>query len=162
MRDMTEIHFGNSTCQVEGEIVPVAEMNLGQGDSVYFEHHVLLWKDDQVPMTVMPLAGGMVKRSLAGMPSYHQHGARAGQRGLLAGRHRRTGGNALAPRHGAGRARARLRACLAPYLVFLCARYRGCATSSSAGKEPSWTASSPAMSLACCCCTATATSLSAS
>src|ERR687887_1201799 len=44
LRDMTEIHFGNSTCQVEGEIVPVAEMNMAQGDSVYFEHHVLLWK----------------------------------------------------------------------------------------------------------------------
>src|SRR3954451_23649972 len=67
IRDMTEIHFGNSTCQVEGEIVPVAEMNLAQGDAVYFEHHVLLWKDDSVGMSVMPLQGG-VKRALAGMP----------------------------------------------------------------------------------------------
>jgi uncharacterized protein (AIM24 family) len=67
IRDMTEIHFGSSTCQVEGEIVPVAEISLGQGDSVFFEHHVLLWKDDRTPMTVMPLQGGM-KRALAGMP----------------------------------------------------------------------------------------------
>src|SRR5215831_6669467 len=67
IRDMTEIHFGRSTCQVEGEIVPVAEISLGQGDSVFFEHHVLLWKDDRTPMTVMPLQGGM-KRALAGMP----------------------------------------------------------------------------------------------
>lgn len=67
IRDMTEIHFGNSTCQVEGEIVPVAEINLAQGDAVFFEHHVLLWKDDNVPMTVMPLQGG-VKRAFAGMP----------------------------------------------------------------------------------------------
>jgi len=67
IRDMTEIQFGRSTCQVEGEIVPVAEISLGQGDSVYFEHHVLLWKDDRTPMTVMPLQGGM-KRALAGMP----------------------------------------------------------------------------------------------
>ena len=67
IRDMTEIHFGLSTCQVEGEIVPVAEINLGQGDAVFFEHHVLLWKDDQTPMSVMPLQGG-VKRALAGMP----------------------------------------------------------------------------------------------
>ena len=29
IKDMTEIHFGQSTCQVEGEIVPVAEINLG-------------------------------------------------------------------------------------------------------------------------------------
>src|SRR5437868_868828 len=67
IRDMTEIQFGNSTCQVEGEIVPVGEINLGAGDSIYFEHHVLLWKDDNVPLTVLPLQGGM-KRAFAGMP----------------------------------------------------------------------------------------------
>ncbi len=67
LRDMTEIRFSNSTCQVEGEIVPVAEMSLAQGDGVYFEHHVMLWKNDQVPMTVIPMQG-MAKRALAGMP----------------------------------------------------------------------------------------------
>jgi uncharacterized protein (AIM24 family) len=67
IKDMTEIHFGESTCQVEGEIVPVAEINLGQGDAVFFEHHVLLWKDETTRMSVMPLSGG-VKRALAGMP----------------------------------------------------------------------------------------------
>ena len=67
IKDMTEIHFGNSTCQVEGEIVPVAEINLAQGDTVYFEHHVMLWKDQHVAMTVMQMPGGM-KRALAGMP----------------------------------------------------------------------------------------------
>ena len=67
LRDLTEIHFGNSICQVDGEIVPVAECNLAQGDSIYFEHHTMLWKDEQVPMSVMPLGGGM-KRALAGMP----------------------------------------------------------------------------------------------
>ena len=67
IKDMTEIHFGVSTCQVEGEIVPVAEINLGQGDSIYFEHHVLLWKDENVPLGVLPLTGGM-RRALAGMP----------------------------------------------------------------------------------------------
>src|SRR5215475_11373323 len=67
LRDMTEIQFGSSTCQVEGEIVPVAEINLGAGDSIFFEHHVLLWKDDATRMSVLPLTGG-VKRALAGMP----------------------------------------------------------------------------------------------
>jgi uncharacterized protein (AIM24 family) len=67
LRDMTEIQFGASTCQVEGEIVPVAEINLGHGDSVFFEHHVLLWKDDATRMSVLPLTGG-VKRALGGMP----------------------------------------------------------------------------------------------
>ncbi len=67
LKDMTEFHFAHSTCQVEGEIVPVAEIALAQGDAVYFEHHVLLWKEPTVPMTVMQLPGGM-KRMLAGMP----------------------------------------------------------------------------------------------
>jgi uncharacterized protein (AIM24 family) len=67
IRDMTEIHFGSSTCQVEGEIVPVAEINLGQGDSIFFEHHVMLWKDEQVPLGVMQLSGGL-QRAFAGMP----------------------------------------------------------------------------------------------
>lgn len=67
IKDMTEIRFGGSTCQVEGEIVPVAEINLAPGDSIFFEHHVLLWKDDATPMSVMSLQGG-IKRALAGMP----------------------------------------------------------------------------------------------
>jgi uncharacterized protein (AIM24 family) len=67
IRDMTEIHFGNSTCQVEGEIVPVAEINLSPGDAIFFEHHVMLWKDESVPLTLMTLSGGF-KRAFAGMP----------------------------------------------------------------------------------------------
>jgi uncharacterized protein (AIM24 family) len=67
IRDMTEIHFSNSTCQVEGEIVPVAEINLSPGDAIFFEHHVMLWKDGTVPLTLMPLSGGL-KRAFGGMP----------------------------------------------------------------------------------------------
>jgi uncharacterized protein (AIM24 family) len=64
---MTEIHFGDSVCQVEGEVVPVADMNLAAGDAVFFEHHVLLWKDESVGMSVMSTPGG-AKRALGGMP----------------------------------------------------------------------------------------------
>ncbi|MDQ2839941.1 MAG: AIM24 family protein [Acidobacteriota bacterium] len=67
IRDMTEIHFNSSTCQVEGEIVPTAEINLGAGDSIFFEHHVMLWKDEHLPLSVMSLSGGL-KRVFAGMP----------------------------------------------------------------------------------------------
>jgi uncharacterized protein (AIM24 family) len=67
IRDMTEIHFGASTCQVEGEIVPVAEINLAPNDAIFFEHHVMLWKDELVPLSVLQLAGGL-KRAFAGMP----------------------------------------------------------------------------------------------
>jgi uncharacterized protein (AIM24 family) len=67
LRDMTELRFGSSTCQVEGEIVPVAEITLGPRDSIFFEHHVMLWKDQNVALGVMALQGG-IKRALAGMP----------------------------------------------------------------------------------------------
>jgi len=67
LRDMTEFSFSNSTCQVEGEIVPVAEIHLGANDSVFFEHHIMLWKDDNVPLSVLQLPGGL-KRAFAGMP----------------------------------------------------------------------------------------------
>jgi uncharacterized protein (AIM24 family) len=67
LRDMTEFRFSRSTCQVEGELVPVAEIALGQQDWVYFEHHVMLWKDEMVPLTAMPTGGGW-RRTLGGMP----------------------------------------------------------------------------------------------
>jgi uncharacterized protein (AIM24 family) len=67
LRDMTEFRFSSSTCQVEGELVPVAEIALAPGDAVFFEHHVLLWKEPAVPMAAMNTGGGM-KRTLGGMP----------------------------------------------------------------------------------------------
>ena len=67
LKDMTEFQFGDSVCQVEGDIVPVAEVNLANGDSLYFEHHVLLWKDSATPLSTLALQGGL-KRVLAGMP----------------------------------------------------------------------------------------------
>jgi len=67
LRDMTEFRFSGSTCQVEGELVPVAEISLHPQDGVYFEHHVLLWKDETVPLSSLNTGGGM-KRSIGGMP----------------------------------------------------------------------------------------------
>ena len=66
LRDMAEFRFGNCTCQVEGEIVPVVEANLAAGEGVYFEHHAMLWKQDNVPVSLLPLSGP--KRSLFGVP----------------------------------------------------------------------------------------------
>ena len=66
-KDMARLQFGNSSCQIEGLYVPVADMNLAVGDSVYFTHHVLLWKDPGVNVTVMSLKGAW-KRMFAGLP----------------------------------------------------------------------------------------------
>jgi uncharacterized protein (AIM24 family) len=67
IRDMAKIQFGQSFCQIEGNYVPVADFKLAAGDSVYFTHHVLLWKDEQVQVTAMSLKGGW-KRLFSGMP----------------------------------------------------------------------------------------------
>jgi uncharacterized protein (AIM24 family) len=67
LSDMSEVRFGDSVCQVEGEIVPVAELALAAGDSVFFEHHVMLWKDEGVPLATLAMRGG-IKRLLGGMP----------------------------------------------------------------------------------------------
>ncbi len=64
---MAKLQFGDSFCQIEGKYVPVADVNLAGADSVYFTHHVLLWKDPQVNITTVSLAGGW-KRLMAGMP----------------------------------------------------------------------------------------------
>jgi uncharacterized protein (AIM24 family) len=42
-------------------------VNLGPGEAVFFEHHVLLWKDPGVRLDVMQMPGAF-KRLLAGMP----------------------------------------------------------------------------------------------
>ena len=102
LRDMTEFRFSNSTCQIEGEIVPVAELALAQGDAVFFEHHVMLWKEPGVPMSAMNTGGGM-KRMLGGMPHVISDRARAGADRVLPRRHRRGRGAAAAPVHGTRR-----------------------------------------------------------
>jgi uncharacterized protein (AIM24 family) len=66
-KDMAKLQFGNSFCQIEGLYVPVADVNLAASDSIYFTHHVLLWKDPQLNITTMSLASGW-KRMLAGLP----------------------------------------------------------------------------------------------
>jgi uncharacterized protein (AIM24 family) len=66
-KDMAKLQIGHSSCQIEGMYVPVADMALAAEDSVYFAHHVLLWKDAQVTITNMSMKGAW-KRALAGMP----------------------------------------------------------------------------------------------
>jgi uncharacterized protein (AIM24 family) len=67
IRDLTELHWSASTCQVGTGVVPVVEVALSPDDAVYFEHHAMLWKDETVAMSVMSTPGG-VKRLFSGMP----------------------------------------------------------------------------------------------
>ena len=67
IKNMAKIQFGQSTCQIEGNLVPVADFNLAAGDGVYFAHHLMLWKDNAATIGAMSLKGGW-KRMFAGMP----------------------------------------------------------------------------------------------
>ena len=65
--DMAKIQFGRSRCQVEGRLVPVAEMALAAGDGVYFTHDVLLWQEPATQVSAMSLAKPWT-RSRSGLP----------------------------------------------------------------------------------------------
>ncbi len=67
IKDMARLRIGASTCQIEGEYVPVVDFNLAAGDGVYFAHHVMLWRDVGVRMQTMPLKGAL-RRFVSGLP----------------------------------------------------------------------------------------------
>jgi uncharacterized protein (AIM24 family) len=58
--------FGGVTYHIEGELVPALHLELSH-TGVYFEHHILLWKDPAVQVELHPMKGAF-KRMLAGMP----------------------------------------------------------------------------------------------
>jgi uncharacterized protein (AIM24 family) len=60
--------YGGVTYHIEGELVPALHVELSQ-TPIYFEHHILLWKDPQVNIVVKSLAGAF-KRVLSGMPVF--------------------------------------------------------------------------------------------
>jgi uncharacterized protein (AIM24 family) len=60
--------FGGVTYHIEGELVPVLHVEL-DAVPVYFEHHILLWKDPSVQIELKPLKGAF-KRVLSGMPVF--------------------------------------------------------------------------------------------
>jgi len=60
--------FAGVTYHLDGELVPVLTVELG-AVPVYFEHHVLLWKDTQTEIGIKSLSG-VFKRVLSGMPVF--------------------------------------------------------------------------------------------
>lgn len=60
--------FGGVTYHIQGELVPALIVELS-AMPVYFEHHVLLWKDPQVEVGVKAVKGAF-KRMMAGIPVF--------------------------------------------------------------------------------------------
>src|SRR5450432_293300 len=57
--------FGGVTYHIEGELVPALHLELAS-TGIYFEHHILLWKDPAVQIELHPIKGAF-RRMLAGM-----------------------------------------------------------------------------------------------
>ncbi|HEY2706567.1 MAG TPA: AIM24 family protein [Caulobacteraceae bacterium] len=57
--------FGGVTYHIDGELVPVLSVDISQMP-VYFEHHILLWKNTTVRIGLKALKGAF-KRMMAGM-----------------------------------------------------------------------------------------------
>jgi len=55
--------------RIEGEMVPILHVTLGGQVPVFFEHHVVLWKDPQLNIGMKTLKGAF-KRMIAGMPVF--------------------------------------------------------------------------------------------
>jgi uncharacterized protein (AIM24 family) len=66
------------TYRIEGELVPVLHLQLDGSMRVYFEHHVILWKDPALTVGLHPLAKGF-KRVVAGMSIFMTEAQSAGE-----------------------------------------------------------------------------------
>ena len=70
--------FSGVTYHLDGELVPALTIELSPATSVYFEHHVLLWKHPSVEISLRPIKGAF-KRMLAGMQVFMTEANGAGQ-----------------------------------------------------------------------------------
>ena len=60
--------YAGVTYHIQGELVPALSVELASMP-LYFEHHVLLWKDPQVDVGIKAIQGAF-KRMVAGMPVF--------------------------------------------------------------------------------------------
>jgi uncharacterized protein (AIM24 family) len=70
--------FAGVTYHLEGELVPVLTVELTPGHTVYFEHHILLWKSMGAKISIRPMKGAL-KRMVAGMQVFVTEASGHGQ-----------------------------------------------------------------------------------
>ena len=64
--------------RIEGELVPTLHVALDGRLPIFFEHHVILWKQPQVDVVIRPMKGAF-KRVIAGMPIFMTQAQGAGE-----------------------------------------------------------------------------------
>jgi len=70
--------FAGITYHIDGELVPVLTVDLVVGHSVYFEHHILLWKTTGVNIGLRAMKGAF-KRMMAGIQVFVTESSGNGQ-----------------------------------------------------------------------------------
>jgi uncharacterized protein (AIM24 family) len=70
--------FAGITYHLEGELVPMLTVDLSGGETVYFEHHILLWKHPSVNIGIKAMKGAL-KRMMAGMQIFVTEAGGEGQ-----------------------------------------------------------------------------------
>lgn len=63
---LTTETFAGYSYHLDGELVPALTIDLRPGQTIYFEHHILLWKNPGVSIDLKPMKGAL-KRMMAGM-----------------------------------------------------------------------------------------------
>ncbi|ORX38742.1 tryptophan RNA-binding attenuator protein-like domain-containing protein [Kockovaella imperatae] len=63
------IRCGDLSLTIEGQLVPVVDVMLGSQLGIYFEHHIVLWKDPALTIRMSSWKGGF-QRFLAGIPIF--------------------------------------------------------------------------------------------
>jgi len=70
--------FAGVTYHLDGELVPVLTVELPPSATVYFEHHILLWKHPSVDIGIRAMKGAL-KRMMAGMQVFVTEATGPGQ-----------------------------------------------------------------------------------
>jgi len=70
--------FAGVTYHLDGELVPALTVELSSSQTVYFEHHILLWKHPGVTIGIRPMKGAF-KRMMAGMQIFTTEAQGPGQ-----------------------------------------------------------------------------------
>ncbi|MEO8394116.1 MAG: AIM24 family protein [Chloroflexota bacterium] len=70
--------FAGVTYHLDGELVPVLTVELTPPHSVYFEHHILLWKNTTVNIGIKAMKGAL-KRMMAGIQIFVTEASGQGQ-----------------------------------------------------------------------------------
>jgi uncharacterized protein (AIM24 family) len=70
--------FAGVTYHLDGELVPVLTVELAPPHSVYFEHHILLWKNTTVNIGIKTMKGAL-KRMMAGIQIFVTEASGQGQ-----------------------------------------------------------------------------------